>query len=70
MAVTASPSGSALLIYVDNDTGTGTTALKYQNVKVDADVYDVANGANGLAKLQARNFMTVFRTNTVELENA
>jgi len=43
---------------------------KYADVKVaatDANVYDVANGTNGLAKLQSRVFAGVNRTNTVEI---
>jgi Mrp family chromosome partitioning ATPase len=36
---------------------------------IDADVYDVANGTNGLAKLQTRVFVGVQRTNTLEIED-
>jgi len=70
MAITATPLSSDLIIHVEKDGGTGTIARKYADVKVsatDADVYDVANGTNGLAKLQSRVFAGVNRTNTVEI---
>ena len=73
MAVTASPLASDLIIHVQKDGGIGSISRKYSDVKVaatDADVYDVANGTNGLAKLQSRTFVAVNRTNTVELVNA
>ncbi|MEN6326012.1 MAG: DUF1659 domain-containing protein [Syntrophomonas sp.] len=71
MAITATPTASTMIIVVDNETG-GTASLRYQNVKtdaIDADVYEVANGASGLGTLQSRLVMMVQRSNTVELEN-
>jgi len=59
-----------LIIRVEKETGTGTIARKYMDVKVaatDADVYDVANGTNGIAKLQSKVFSSVERTNTVDI---
>ena len=70
MAITATPLGSDLIIRVEKETGTGTIARKYADVKVaatDADVYDVANGTNGIAKLQSKVFSSVERTNTVDI---
>ena len=55
MAITATTLGSDLIIRVEKETGAGTIARKYSDIKVsasDAHVYDVANGTNGLAKLQ------------------
>lgn len=72
MAITATPLGSDLVIRVENEAGTGTIARRYPDVKVaaaDADVYDVANGTNGLAKLQSRGFSSVERVNTVDIAN-
>ena len=70
MAITTTPLGSDLVIRVENEAGTGTIARRYQDVKVaatDADVYNVANGANGLAKLQTKVFSSVERVNTVDI---
>ncbi len=72
MAITATPLGSDLIIRVEKATGTGTVARKYADVKVaatDADVYDVANGTNGLVKLQTQVFSSVERVNTVDIQN-
>ena len=72
MAITATPLASDLIIRVQKETGTGTIARKYADVKVaatDADVYDVANGANGLAKLQTKVFSSVERVNTVDIQD-
>ena len=73
MAITAIPVRSDLLIYVRNDLGTGTIQRKYADVKpsaANADVYDVAYGPCGLARLQARPVTSVQRTQVVELEEA
>lgn len=72
MAITATPLASDLVIRVERETGTGTIARRYQDVKVaatDADVYDVANGTNGLAKLQTKVFSSVERINTVDIQD-
>jgi len=72
MAITATTISSDLILQVVNDAGTGTVARKYADVKVaatDADVYDVANGTNGLSKLQTRVFSGVQRTNTLDIED-
>ena len=72
MAVTAIPLSCDLVVQLENDKGTGSIARKYQNVKpsaTDADIYDVANGLQGLAKLQNRTVNTVQRINTFELDN-
>ncbi|HBK53153.1 MAG TPA: hypothetical protein DDZ44_04355, partial [Syntrophomonas wolfei] len=71
MAITVTPIASDLIMHVEKDGGMGTIARKYPDVKTaatDADVYDVANGTNGLAKLQSRVFAGVLRANTVEIE--
>lgn len=71
MAITATPTGSTLIMVVDNGTG-GSDNLRYANVKVaatDADVYDVAAGAAGLSTLQTKALMLIQRSNVVELEN-
>ena len=72
MAITATPLASDLVIRVEKETGTGTIARRYQDLKVaatDADVYDVANGTNGLAKLQTKVFSSVERVNTVDIQD-
>jgi hypothetical protein len=72
MAVTATAVDSDLIIHVANDAGTGTISCRYSDVKVaatDADVYDVANGTAGIAKLQSRTVGGVQRTNTLDLED-
>ncbi len=72
MAITATPLASDLIIRLEKETGTGTVARKYQDIKVaatDADVYDVANGTNGLAKLQTKVFSSVERLNTVDIQD-
>lgn len=73
MAITSTHIASNMIIYVAKDTGTGTVAHKYADVKIaatDADVYDVVNGTNGMAKLQSKTFAGVQRTNVIEIENA
>ena len=70
MAITTTPLGSDLIIHVEKDGGKGSISRKYADVKVaatDADVYDVANGTAGLAKLQSRAFVYVQRANTVDI---
>lgn len=72
MAITATPLGSDLVIRVENEAGTGTIARRYQDIKpaaADADVYDVANGVNGLAKLQTRVLSSVERVNTSAIQD-
>lgn len=72
MAITATPLASDLIIRVEKETGAGTIARKYSDVKVaatDADVYDVANGTNGLAKLQSKVFSSIERVNTVDIQD-
>lgn len=72
MAITATPLASDLVIRVENEAATGTIARRYQDVKVaaaDADVYDVANGDNGLVKLQTRVLSSVERVNTVDIQD-
>lgn len=52
--------------------GLDSIARKYADVKVaatDADVFDVANGTSGLAKLQSRAVSSVQRVRFTELEN-
>jgi len=73
MAVTATPISSDLIIYVAKDGGIGSISRKYADVKyaaTDDDVFDVANGTNGLAKLQSRAVQSVQRVRNTELENA
>lgn len=72
MAITVTPLASDLVIRVENETGTGTIARRYQDVKAaatDADVYDVANGSSGLAKLQTRTVSSVERVNTADIQD-
>lgn len=73
MAVSAIPVKCDLLVYVENDKGTGSIQRKYQDVKpsaTDADMYDVANGTNGIAQLQTRTVQAVQRVDTFELMDA
>ncbi len=73
MAVTSIPISSDLIIYVANDLGSGSIARKYADVKyaaTDDNVFDVANGTNGLAKLQSRAIHAVQRVRNTELQNA
>lgn len=72
MAITATPLTCDLVILVEKETGTGTISRKYADVKVaatDADIYNVANGTNGLAKLQTKVFSSVERINTVDIQD-
>ncbi len=73
MAITSIPIGSELVVRVQNDAGTGYLARRYQDVKPnasDADVYDVANGPNGLARLQNRALISVIRSNDYEIQDS
>lgn len=72
MAITATPLSSELLIRVEKESGTGTITRRYQDIKAavtDADVYDVANGSSGLAKLQDKVLSAVERVNTVDIQD-
>jgi len=70
MAVTATPVGSDFAVIFDNN-GKAVTR-RFNDVKttaVDADVYDVANGAAGLVSLQTLTLASIQRRGTNELEN-
>jgi len=72
MAIEAIPTGSELVLVMDNGTGASgqplSIARRYSNVKpsaVNDDVYAVANVLSGL---QDRTMIMVQRRDTVELE--
>ena len=71
MAVTAEPTGSELIIRVeDGMTSTGATRYKnlaYRNIKADATDNDVKAAADQLGDAQSKPVASVLRNNTVAL---
>ncbi len=71
MAVTSTPSGSSLVIRVENGLsaagGTLYRSLTYRNVKDAALDNDIKAVADALGTAQSQTLAAVLRTNTVEL---